>query len=142
MASVMMALGKYRFSIDSAAYQTLQRSTAWRWPAQERLGRAPALQYLGPGEDKIALSGTIYPQFRGGLEQMDALREEAGRGEPLLLVDGRGNVLGRWVVERVGETQSAFFADGAPRKIEFTLDLVRYGEDGEEGSEAKVATEA
>jgi phage protein U len=139
MASVMMALGKYRFSIDAAAYQSLQRSTSYRWPAQERIGRAPALQFLGPGEDKITLGGTIFPHYRGGLGQMDALREEAGRGEPLLLVDGRGNVRGRFVVERVAETQSHFFADGTPRRIEFTIELASYGDDGEPGAAGRLA---
>lgn len=139
MPFVMMALGDYRFSIDTSAYQALQRSTAYRWPAQERLGRSPALQFLGPGEDRITLAGTIFPHFRGGIGQLDRIREEAARGAPLLLVDGRGNVHGRFVIERVGETQSIFFADGTPRRIEFQIELSRYGEDGESGSVAVVA---
>lgn len=36
----MMRPGDYTFTLDSAAYQTLSRRSAWRWPAQARIGRA------------------------------------------------------------------------------------------------------
>ena len=49
MLEVMMALGTYRFSLASAAYDSLSRSAAWRWPAQERIGAHPVRQYVGPG---------------------------------------------------------------------------------------------
>ncbi|WP_199237391.1 phage tail protein [Azospirillum sp. TSH64] len=136
----MLALGEYRFSIDTAAYQTLQRSTEYRWPSQDRLGRAPALQFLGPGTDQISLAGTIFPQFRGGIGQLDKLRAEAGKGEPLLLVDGRGRVHGKYVVTKIEETQALFLSDGTPRKVDFSLELLRYGDDSERGSEANVSS--
>jgi len=79
MSEIMMALGSYRFSIDSAAYQ-------------ERLQRRPALQFVEAGEESIELSGLIYPHFKGGLEQPDTMRAEASKEQPLLLVDGLGFV--------------------------------------------------
>jgi len=42
MNETMMALGDYRFSVDTAAYQELKRSQAYRWQPQERLLRRPA----------------------------------------------------------------------------------------------------
>ena len=51
MRETMMALGSYRFSIDSAAYQELKHSQAYRWQAQERLQRRPAMQFVGAGEE-------------------------------------------------------------------------------------------
>ena len=39
MSETMMALGAYRFSLTSAAYQELSRSNAYRWQTQERLHR-------------------------------------------------------------------------------------------------------
>lgn len=140
MPSVMMALGDYRFSVDSAAYQTLHRTHDYRWAAQERLGREPARQYLGPGDEKITLAGVIFPTYRGGLGQLTALRDEAGLGVPLLLVDGIGLVWGRYVIEKVEETRSIFFADGTPRRVEFSLDLAAYGEDSASGADAVVST--
>lgn len=123
----MMALGDYRFQIATAAYQTLQRTTTWRWPTQERMGLHPAPQHVGKGDDTITLAGVILPHFRGGLGQLDAMRAQANPGVPLLLVDGQGYVHGYWVIESVAESQSQHLDNGAPLKIEFTVQLRYYG---------------
>lgn len=125
----MLTLGPYTFALSTAAYQSLERQTAWEWATQERTGRAPARQFTGPGDDRITLEGTIYPQFRGGLRQMDRLRAEAGRGVPHLLMDGTGRVLGLWVVEAITERHGGPDREGNPRRIDFTLTLGAYGED-------------
>ncbi|MGP3725627.1 phage tail protein [Cereibacter sphaeroides] len=124
-----MALGSFRFGVNRAGYQSFSRSASWRWEAQDRLGRAPALQYLGPGSDEITLEGVIYPHFRGGLRQVELMRLVAGGGQPMILVDGLGWVRERWVIATVEERKSLFLADGAPREIEFTLGLRAYGSD-------------
>ena len=167
-SSYLMALGDYRFSLETAAYQELTRSTEYRWQSQDRLRHRPAQQYLGPGREEITLNGMIYPSFRGGLGQLDRMRQEAEKGTPLLLTvsefqssdvfsetalfvtarvsrnsllrpwpsarsaylnDSAGRVWGQWVITRVEETQSVFYADGSPRQVEFRLKLARYGED-------------
>lgn len=129
LSLVMMALGAFRFGVNRANYQEFTRSAAWRWEAQERLGRRPALQYLGPGSDEITLQGVIYPHFKGGLRQVEMMRLIANQGSPLILVDGLGWVWERWVITAIEETKTMFLADGAPRKIEFTMTLMAYGKD-------------
>lgn len=128
-ARYMMKLGHYVFSVHRAAYQTLSRTTQYRWQAQERVGRLAAQQFTGRGEDSITLNGIIYPHFQGGLGQVYAMRIEAGRGRPLMLVDGMGRIWNRWVINQIEETQSVFDSDGRPRSVEFRLQLSRYGED-------------
>lgn len=129
LSLVMMALGAFRFGVNRANYQTFTRAAAWRWEEQPRLGRAPALQFLGPGADEITLEGVIYPHFKGGLRQIELMRLVAGAGQPLILVDGMGWVWERWVITAIEERKSLFLADGAPRKIEFTTTLKAYGSD-------------
>lgn len=129
MADVMLALGGYRFSMNTAAYEKLTRSDTWRWIFQDRVGRRPAGQFLGPAKSEVELEGTILPHYKGGLGQIPAMRAEADKGEPLILADGHGNVWGKWVIERLQETQSRPIANGAPRKIDFRLTLSSYGED-------------
>ena len=129
MSEVMMKLGKYKFSLPTAAYQNLRRVNEWRWSSQARLGATPAQQYLGPGEETIDLDGGIYPHWQGGLGQIDAMKAEANKGEPLHLVDGLGFIWGKYCIKRISESQSAFLANGLPRKIEFEMSLVAYGED-------------
>ena len=126
---VLLSLGDYQFGMSTAAHDSMQQSTAYRWVTQYRLGRDPALQYVGPGQRTLKLSGTIYPHFRGGLDQIADMKEEADEAEPLTLVDGQGNNLGTWVIKKISETQSNYFRDGIPKKIDFSLDLEKYGED-------------
>ena len=126
---MMLALGPYRFSLNTSAYQSLKRSSEYRWPSIERIGKEPLLQAIGPGCDRIDLDGVIYPHFRGGLVQINAMRDSAAKQDPLMLINGQGNVLGRFVITQIEESQNTFLADGAPRKIEFRLSIERYGEE-------------
>ncbi len=126
---VMMALGSFRFGMNRASYQSFTRSAAWRWEKIDRIGRAPALQYLGPDADQISLEGVIYPHFKGGLRQMELMRAIAGTGQPMILVDGLGWVWQRWAITAIEETKTVFLADGAPRRIDFSITLQAYGND-------------
>ncbi len=129
MTKVMMMLGPYPFMLRTAAPQTVTRRSDYRWERQDRIGRKPAQQFLGAGSDEITLSGEILPHFAGGYGQLDAMRLLAGRGKPLLLVSGLGNVLGDWVITSVEEEGSEFYSDGAPGAISFTMTIAEYGGD-------------
>ena len=126
MSDVMMALGVYRFALDTAAYQALERRASYRWASVDRIGAAPARQYVGPGGEAMTLDGVIYPSFAGGLGQLDRMRLSAGLGVPLPLIEGRGRVLGFWVIVSVEEGQTIFAAGGVPQRVEFGLELERY----------------
>lgn len=129
--TVMMALGEYRFSLSTAAYNELKRVSEWRWAKQDRMGRKPGRQFTGPDGDTITLPGTVYPHFRGGLGQINAMRAEANKGKPLMMVDGQGKIWGKWCITRIEEGQSAFLADGIPLKMDFSVTLEEYAPDEE-----------
>lgn len=122
----MMLIGTYSFSLNTAAFQELERKTEYKWVAVERHGQDDALQFVGPGMDTISLPGVIYPSYRGGGGQLNAMRALAGRGIPQSVIDGAGNVYGLWVIEGIDEKQSYFTAFGQPRKQEFTMQLRRF----------------
>jgi len=121
--NVMMKLGDYKFMIPLAVYQTLERTTEWKWPSQSRFLLGPSSQFVGNGEDRITLTGVIFPEWRGGTGQIDRFREMGGMGQTYLLVSGIGKIFGMWIIESVNEKQSLFAAFGTPRKQEFTLTL-------------------
>jgi len=129
MTETMLALGDYRFSMDTAAYNKLVRDYEFNWSSQSRIGRRPALQFVGLGDEIITLSGVIYPHFRGGLEQITAMVIEAGKGEPLPLVDGRGRFWGDFVITKIKQGEESFDSDGSAYRQTFTLGLKAYGED-------------
>lgn len=120
---------QYTFNLDTAAFDELRRSTEFRWASQERLGRRPAQQGVGMGDEKITLKGVIFPGFKGGLKQLDTLRTLGAQLQPLTLTTGYGDVLGTWCLKSVDEEQSSLMAGGIPRKQAFTLEFVRYGDD-------------
>lgn len=129
MTEIMMMLGMYQFSVSTAAYESLRRNVDYRWPVQERIGRRPARQFVGIGDETIELSGVILPHYSGGLGQLDRMRELAGQGVALTLADGRGRIWGKYCITAVSETRTVFWPDGEPRRMEFSLSLGRYGEE-------------
>lgn len=130
---MMMSFGTFVFSLGTAAFQQLQRQQQWRFGSNERIGASAALQFLGPGEETIELSGLIAPEFTGERASLDTLRELAALGQQLPLVDGTGTVYGSYVIVGLNETGTLFFRDGIPRRIEFQLSL-RRADDAEEAA--------
>lgn len=119
----------FYFNLDTAAFDELRRQTGFRWAAQERLSRSIAQQAVGQGDDKISLKGAIFPGFKGGLGQLQALRSIGRRLQPLSLTTGYGEVLGTWCLTSIDEEQSHLLAGGIPRKQGFSLEFVSYGND-------------
>lgn len=126
MADVMMILGGYPFGLNTAAFQELNRNTEWRWPSQDVFNGTPVLQFTGKGKETIALPGVIFPEYWGGTNQLEQLRAIADQGQPQILIDGRGFIIGEFVITGVQERQSTFAQAGVARRQEFTITLERY----------------
>ncbi|WP_145530107.1 phage tail protein [Yersinia alsatica] len=125
---MMLALGMFIFMRQTLPYQNFQRNAEYRWPSNSRVGQRDAFQFLGIGEEKITLGGVLYPELTGGKITMTTLRLMAEEGRAWPLLDGSGTIYGMYVINNVSETDSVFFADGTPRKIDFTLTLTRVDE--------------
>lgn len=139
---MMLALGMFVFMRQTLPHQTLQRDAEYRWPSNSRVGKRDSFQFLGPGEEKITLAGTLYPELTGGKLTMTAIRLMADQGRAWPLLEGTGTIYGMYVINNISETGSLFFADGTPRKIDFTLTLTRVDESlatlyGDIGEQAK-----
>ena len=126
---VMLALGWFRFDVSTLAYQKFALSQSWRWQEQARINREPALQFVGRNVDAIDLDGVIYPSFRGGLGQIDAMGALDNTGRALQLVDGLGRIWGAWVITDLSDTRTVLADNGQPRKMEFRIKLKAYGDD-------------
>lgn len=126
---MMMALGTFVFSLPELAYQQLQHAAAWRHSSSERVGARAARQFVGPGDETVDLSGLVAPELTGSPASLDTLRSLADEGRPLSLVDGTGVVYGAFVITSLNQTRTLFFQDGAARRIEFQLSLLRVDDD-------------
>jgi phage protein U len=129
MSRPLFQLGTFQFNLQNGAPQTLDRLAEYRWEGQDRILRETAQQFLGPGDQTIILDGQLYPGFTGSNQTIETLRSLAAQGKPQMLSDGVGRVYGRWGIKRIREGQSTFVQGGAARRIDFTIELVRYGED-------------
>lgn len=127
---VLMALGPFRFQVSGPSYERFSHRSEARWERQDRLGRAPARQFIGPGDHLITLDGRVYTQYTGGYAQIERMRDALAKDTPYILVSGFGKVFGKFVIERVETGQEYFLPDGSPLRLEFTIDLASYGEDG------------
>lgn len=125
---MMLALGRFIFSIETAAYQALDMTYNIPWVEQGRLRRKAALQLPAVANAEFSLTGVVYPDFKGGYRQLEYLRQMAHEG-PHILVTDQGRILGKFVILSVKEKQSFFHQNGSPKKQEFTVNLREYGEE-------------
>lgn len=122
---MMMAYGMFVFALGTAPYQELQRQSAWRQEGQGRIGKRPARQFLGPGDDTITLTGTLLPHFTGSQQNLDQLRQMANEGAAWPLIEGNGTFYGLYVIESLNENKSHQMRDGSAQRIGFSLTLQR-----------------
>lgn len=125
---MMMTLGLFVFGLDTLAYQSLQRTTQYRYGRNNRIGKRAASQYLGPGADTITLPGTVHLEM-GDMSAIEQLRTMANRGEPYVLVSAQGKVYGLWEIDEITESQELFLPNGEPRKNDFSIKLTRADDD-------------
>ncbi len=126
---VMLSLGTFMFSVDTAAYNKLRRTTEYRWAPMPRVGHRPSNQWVGVGLDEIELNGIIYPWFRGGINQIADMRTVAESGLSQLMVTGYGYSMGYWCIITVEEGHLRMSFLGTPLKQEFGLRLVYYADE-------------
>lgn len=122
----MIALGPFRFDINRLPFQEMTRSSGYKWAEVPLVGTSPALQYTGKDADTMTLPGVFYPTHSGGLSQLPIMRLAAEQGQALPMSTAFGFFLGLWAIVRIEETQTYFFTDGTPRKVEFTIELKQY----------------
>lgn len=121
---MLLSLGNFKFSVDAAAYNDLERTANYPWSKVERLGGTPQLQAIGKEHRTISIKGTVFTTYNNvGRGQVETLREMAAEMKPFQMVSGDGAVLGMWSITRISESESVFFEDGTPKKQEFTLEL-------------------
>lgn len=149
MPLALMSLGQNIFyipmpEVESPGYETLQRDSTYSWIPQGRLNAPLALQYTGPGQDTIVIEGRLFPEFFGGIRTLAALRAAGAAGKPLPLIRYQpaydettgalqqginAEVIGDFVIMRVRSHDKHVGSSGAPRMVEFALELQAYGND-------------
>ncbi len=130
---MMMIYGMFVFELRTAPYQTFNHTLDFRHVKNDRVGKSAKWQYAGPGEDKITLAGTLYPEVTGGDVSLELLKTSAYMARPMPLIEGTGTIYGMYVITNLVIERTEFFTDGKAKKIDFNLSLSRVSEDIREG---------
>lgn len=125
MQMQLAALGMFAFTTDSTLFDRLTRSRDWRHERTERFGAIAASQFVGPGADKITLTGRLVPEVLGRYGALETLVEMADTGDAYPFMDGRGQILGHFTIDRVDEGHDNLTEDGRARVKDFTIELTR-----------------
>ena len=146
-----MILGDFQFNIKTMAPNSMTRTTEYNWSDTERVGDLPNLQNLGVSKDQIEIEGVFYPKFNkensvtntignsvtskimnflnfsenSGYSNIEAIRSSDLCKIASNLINDNGEILGKFVISSIKETQSYFDRNGKPQKVEFTLILKR-----------------
>lgn len=121
----LMALGMFLFHVPTLAHDELTRKMDWNHARSGRVGARDAVQFVGPGNEAISLSGAVFTEITDGRTSLDSLRDMADQGEAWPLVDGTGTVFGNYVIETIDERHKGLMGDGRARRIDFAIDLLR-----------------
>lgn len=95
---MMMIYGMFVFELRTLPHQQLQQNKSWRHVKNERVNRSASWQYIGAGDDRIVLSGVLYPEITGGEVSLSLLTTQAYTGRPWPLIDGVGQIYGMYVL--------------------------------------------
>lgn len=146
-----MILGDFQFNLKTMTPNSMTRTTEYNWSDTERVGDLPNLQNLGVAKDQVEIEGVFYPKLNkegsinsyignsvsskvmnflnlsenSGYSSLDAIRSSDLCKIASNLINDNGEILGKFVIASIKETQSYFNRSGNPQKIEFTLVLKR-----------------
>lgn len=124
-----MILGDFQFNLRTMSPSAIVRSAEYNWSDVERVGGLPNLQNLGISKDQIEIEGVFYPKLKSSnksvYNSIDAIRSSRLCKIASNLINDSGEILGKFVISSVKETQSYFDKNGQAQKIEFTLILKR-----------------
>jgi len=71
---MLLTLGEFVFWALGTPFTSIERDTKWRVSPHKRVGQRPLLQFVGPDDDRITISGTLYPQLTDGPASIEELR--------------------------------------------------------------------
>lgn len=136
MGTPLLALGPHIFEIAPLNFQQIERSTEALWPTISRFGGRPGRQFTGYGDDRLTITGLLFPDEMGGRAEYEAIRVTQAAARPILMLGWAtglsmaATLFGRVVILNVQDTQSLINRQGFGRKIEFSIEVAPFSGDG------------
>lgn len=122
---MQMSLGLFIFSLPTVVFQELEHKREVRHAWNERVGAGDAVQFVGPGAETISLKGVTAHGITHARVSFSILNKMMQSGKDFPLIDGLGNIFGRYVIQSFDVNKSNFAKHGQARNHSYTLNLRR-----------------
>jgi phage protein U len=123
--AILYQLGAFTFDVFPINVQEVERQVGADFAAKDIVGAMRPREFTGEADDRVKLSGRLFPQKLGGVASVGALQALARTGEPQMLIRGDGEVLGWYLIEQVTDKHSFLDVAGVGRIIELDVELVK-----------------
>lgn len=95
------------------------------YAAKPVVGIEPPLEHVGEGANEMTLSGQLFPQAIGGLNELEMLRQMRTSGKPQYVMRGDGRPLGWFAIISADARHSYIDGQGVGKVIEVSISLRR-----------------
>ena len=104
------------FELRTLPHQQLQQNKKLATCENERVNRSASWQYIGAGDDRIVLSGVLYPEITVWRSVAVAADHAGVYRTPRPLIDGVGQIYGMYVLTGTNTTCSEFDRYGKAKR--------------------------
>lgn len=126
--TVLMRIGDHQFTIDDLNYQKFATEYEARWKEHFTAGGGHVDHFLGPAPQSVTLSGILFPESHGGLNEAEALGAETTKGQPLAMYSLAGKSFGNVKVLSLRLSHEVIGVDARVMKASYDLKVSRYGQ--------------
>jgi phage protein U len=93
--------------------------------AKDVIGALKPREFTGEGDSTLKLTGRVFPERFGGLDELGLLEQMRLSGEPQILVRGDGMNRGWWLVTKYSLKETYLDATGVGRVIDVDIELTK-----------------
>jgi hypothetical protein len=123
---MLFQLGPLTISVMPFNADKSKRVSGADFAVKPVVGAQQPREFMGEADEKITLSGTIFPVRFGGLDELAILNAMRASGEPQILIRNDGANLGWFLVERVEEEANlAGSMSAVGSSLRYTIELVK-----------------
>lgn len=103
----------------------MERTARADFAVKPLIGTLPGREFMGEGDDEIALSGQILPSKTGGLAGVEMLHGFRVSGTALPVMRGDGRMFGWYVIEEVRESHRELLRSGVGFTVDYSVRLLK-----------------
>ena len=132
-------VGGVVFELTPLNVEDVDHSTSSDFVKHPVMGAQQPVEFMGPGDDKLSLSGSIFPRALGGEAELALLEDLQRQGQAVLVTRGMSR-LGWFIITSLRRRHRYLSPNGIGRKIELTIEIERAGKPESSGDASGLLT--